>query len=105
MHSSRLSGSLRSAIVKRSLLASVGAIVSFLLAAVMQPAAAGDPRDAAIRGQLATPPDGKTNARVTGELPRGNLRGDIVNNARSRSDAPRGNADRGASGEQKTRGR
>lgn len=78
--------------MKRAPLRFSGAIVSFLVGAVVQTAAAGDLRAAATRGQ-SPQPDANEKTRSAVDVPRGNLRGDIANNARSRPDTPRGGAD------------
>ena len=69
--------------MKRAFLTLLGAIVSFLVAAAMQPATAGDSRAADIRGQLSTQANAQEKPRSTVEVPRGDLRRDIVNNAHS----------------------
>jgi hypothetical protein len=79
--------------MKRAPLTLFGAIVSFLVAAAIQPAGAGDSRSAHIRGQLSPQTDAHEETRSTVEVPRGDLRRDISNNVRSHPDAPREGAD------------
>lgn len=67
-----------------------GAIVSFLVGATVQPASAGDPQAAAIRSALSERPGAGDRSHAADDVPRGNLRGDIVNNARSHPETPRG---------------
>jgi hypothetical protein len=77
--------------MKRAQVTLRGAIVSLLVAAATaQPAAAGsDPQAATIRSQLRAQHDARDHPRPTGDVPRGNLRGDIADSVRSHPDAPR----------------
>lgn len=72
----------------------LGAIVSFVVAATAQPAAAADPQAAAIRSALSGQPGAGERSHSATDVPRGNLRGDIVNNVRSHPEAPRGGNER-----------
>ncbi|CAN7389456.1 hypothetical protein LJR230_002282 [Trinickia sp. LjRoot230] len=93
MQTSQLCALPASAILKRAPLLIGGAIVSFIIAAVVQPARGGDPRanlptqvrsQAAVRAPQPTP---------VVAIPRGDLRSDIVRNTYTRpepSKAPPG---------------
>jgi hypothetical protein len=66
--------------MKRARVKFFGAIVSIVVEAIVQPAAAVDPRTVPPPSQLSQP-DARRAAPL---VPRGDLRGDITNNARSR---------------------
>lgn len=79
--------------MKRAPWAVLGAIVSLFVGATAQLAAAADPQAAALRSELSAQPAEGGQRRSTVEVPRGNLRGDIVNNARSHPETPHGAKD------------
>jgi hypothetical protein len=83
MHPCRQRPSWKRHIMKRALVKLVGAIVSIVVGTIVQPASAVDPRAAPLRNQLSQP-DAQEKTRAAPPVPRGNLRGDITNNARSR---------------------
>ncbi|MEA3118869.1 MAG: hypothetical protein QOI13_2139 [Paraburkholderia sp.] len=69
-----------------------GAIVSCLLGAAMRPVAAHDSQ-ATVHGQLAAQYDTHKRPHPPTDVPRGNLRGDIVNNVRGRPEMRHSGAD------------
>jgi hypothetical protein len=89
MQPCRVRSSWKRHIMKRELF---GAIVSIVVGAIVQPAAADDPRSAPLRNQLSQhDPQEKTGSLQP--VPRGDLRGDITNNARSHPEKLRSGPD------------
>ncbi|HWX12101.1 MAG TPA: hypothetical protein VNZ04_08895 [Trinickia sp.] len=87
--------------MKRAPLTLYGAIVSCLVGAAIQPAAADDSQATTVHGQLSAQYDTHKQAHPPTDVPRGDLRGDIVNNARGRPDVRRGGADERPQGKSK----
>jgi hypothetical protein len=58
----------------------------------MQPAAADDSQATTVHGQLSAQSDTRKQAHPPTDVPRGDLRGDIVNNVRGHPNARRGGA-------------
>lgn len=86
MQTSLLRGLPGSVLFKRVPLLLGGAIVPLLIAAIMQPAVGGDTHGAGARGQPHQQSNAPTQAQMPVDVPRGDLRSDIMRNAQSHSD-------------------
>jgi len=90
MQTSLLRGLPVNALLKRIPLLLGGAIIPFIIAAIVPPAEGGGTHSTGARGRPHPPPSASMSTPMPVDVPRGDLRSDIVRNAQSHPEA--GNA-------------